>query len=110
MAKDAKILCPLMGCECIEDGSIKDNELVKCRFWINVQGTSPQTGEVVNHYDCSMAWMPVLMIENSKVNRETGAAVESFRNEMVKTNDMNTQILLETASSQTNVKLIKDIQ
>jgi hypothetical protein len=24
MAKDAKILCPLMGSECIEDGAIKD--------------------------------------------------------------------------------------
>lgn len=110
MAKDAKILCPLIGGECIEDGSIKDGELVACRFWINVQGTSPQTGEVVNHYDCSMAWMPVLMIENSKVNRETGAAVESFRNEMVKTNDMNTQILLETASSRTNIKLVKEVK
>lgn len=96
-----------MGCECIEDGSIKDNELVRCRFWINVQGTNPQTGEVVNHYDCSMAWMPVLMIENSKVNRETGAAVESFRNEMVKSNDINTQVLLEAASFKQDSKLIE---
>lgn len=103
MAKDAKILCPLMGCECIEDGSIKDGQLVSCRFWINVQGTSPQTGEVVNHYDCSMAWMPVLMIENSKVNRETGAAVESFRNEMVKSNEINAQILLDTTNQKQNL-------
>ncbi len=34
------------------------------------------------------------MIENSKVNRETGAAVESFRNEMVRSNEMNTQLLI----------------
>jgi hypothetical protein len=97
MAQDKKIICPLMGGVCIEDGAIKDNELVACRFWVNVQGMNPQTGETVNHHDCAMAWMPILMIENSKVNRETGAAVESFRNEMVKTNDTNTQILLSAA-------------
>ena len=101
MAKDAKILCPLMGGECIEDGSIKDGELVACRFWVTVQGLHPQTGETINNGDCAIAWNPILMIENSKVNRETGAAVESFRNEMVKANDTNTQVLLATASQQT---------
>lgn len=95
MAKDAKILCPLMGGECIEDGSIKDGELVACRFWVNVIGKDPQTGKEVSNGDCAMAWTPILMIENSKVNRETGAAVESFRNEMVKANDTNTRVLLE---------------
>lgn len=97
MAKDVKILCPLMQCECIEDGSIKDGELVGCRFWVNVMGQNPQTGEVINNWDCAFAWNPVLMIENSKVNRETGAAVESFRNEMVKANESSQQLLLATA-------------
>ena len=103
MAKDAKIICPLMGKECIEDGSIDNNELVKCRFWINVQGENPQTGEIVNHHDCAMAWMPVLMIENSKVNRESGAAIESFRNEMVRANETNTQVLLAAHERKQNL-------
>ena len=93
MAKDVKILCPLMGSECVEDGSVKDGELVKCRFWVNVMGQNPQTGETVNNGDCSFAWLPVLMIENSKVNRETGAAIESFRNETVKTSEQTNEIL-----------------
>jgi hypothetical protein len=105
MAKDAKIICPMMGGECVEDGAIKDGELVKCRFWVNVQGTNPQTGEVVNHYDCAMCWMPVLLIENSQQQRQTGAAVESFRNEMVKANETNTQVLL--AASAAGYKLIE---
>tara|TARA_R110000803_G_scaffold202365_1_gene267496 strand:+ start:2697 stop:3017 length:321 start_codon:yes stop_codon:yes gene_type:complete len=86
MPKDAKILCPLMGSECIEDGAIRDGELVKCRFWVHVQGKNPQTGETISTGDCAFCWSPVLLIENSKVNRETGAAIESFRNEMVKAN------------------------
>lgn len=94
MAKDAKILCPMMGGECIEDGSIKDGELVACRFWVNVHGKHPQTGEEISNGDCAIAWTPMLMIENSKVNRETGASIESFRNEMVKANEKSTQTLL----------------
>lgn len=98
MAKDAKIICPLMGGECIEDGSIKDGELVSCRFWVHVLGKDPQTGKDIDNADCAFAWTPVLMIENSKVNRETGAAVESFRNEMVKANESSQRILLETSN------------
>lgn len=96
MAK-AKIICPMMGGECVEDGAIRDGELVACRFWVTVQGKNPQTGETVNNGDCAMAWMPVLLIENSKVNRETGAAVESFRNEMVKANEASQQMLMQAA-------------
>lgn len=102
MAKDAKIICPLMGGECIEDGSIKDGELVSCRFWVHVLGKDPQTGKDIDNADCAFAWGPALMIENSKVNRETGAAVESFRNEMVKANESSQQLLLNAAAIATN--------
>jgi hypothetical protein len=54
-------------------------------FWTHVRGTSPQGGEV-DMPDCAIKWLPMLLIEGSKVGRETGAAVESFRNEMVKSN------------------------
>ena len=36
------------------------------------------------------------MIENSQQQRQTGAAVESFRNEMVKANDVSQQVLRAT--------------
>ena len=109
MAKDAKIICPLMGGEeCVEDGSIRNNELVKCRFWVTVIGKDPQTGKEINNGDCAMAWTPVLMIENSKVNRETGAAVESFRNEMVKANETNTQVLLAATMRSQNMIEVKN--
>lgn len=94
-----KIICPMMGGdECVEDGTIRNGELVKCRFWIHVQGQNPQTGETVSNGDCAMAWMPVLLIENSKVNRETGAAVESMRNEGVTTGQQITSALMQVAN------------
>ena len=86
-----------MGSECIEDGAIRDGELVKCRFWVHVQGKNPQTGETVSNGDCAFCWTPVLLIENSKVGRETGAAIESFRNEMLRSNE---QILLQNTEKQ----------
>lgn len=100
MAKNAKIICPLMGSECIEDGAVKDGELVQCRFWVTVLGQDPQTGETINNGDCAFCWTPVLLIENSKVNRETGAAIESFRNETV-THTSQTNNILATALSHT---------
>jgi hypothetical protein len=100
MAKDAKVICPLMGGEeCVEDGAVRNGEMVKCRFWIHVQGQNPQTGETVNNGDCSMAWMPVLLIENSKVNRETGAAIESMRNESVTTGQQITAALINATNN-----------
>ena len=91
----SKVICPLMGgLECVEDGSIRNGELVSCKFWITIQGKHPQTGETINNADCSMAWLPILMIENSKINRETGAAIESMRNESVTTGQQLTNAVL----------------
>jgi hypothetical protein len=69
-------LCPLIQKDCVEH---------QCKFWINVQGVNPQPpGDVINRWDCAMAWMPVLLIENSGQTRRVQSAIESFRNEMIK--------------------------
>jgi hypothetical protein len=53
--------------------------------------------------------MPTLMIENSQQQWSTGAAVESFRNEMVKANQVSQKVLLAAAGvPQTQQILIKD--
>lgn len=59
----------------------------QCRLWMQIIGTNPNTGEPINRWDCADAWMPLLLIENSQMQRQTGAAVESFRNEVVRLND-----------------------
>ena len=72
---------------------------LECAWFVQIRGHNPNTGAEVDDWGCSIAWMPVLMIENSQQQRSTGAAVESFRNEMVKANAM----LLET----TDIRLVK---
>ena len=77
-----------------------------CAWFIQIRGTDPQTGEEVDDWGCSMAWMPKLLIENAMMSRQTGAAVESFRNEMVKSNDLNRDILIAQAKHDKDIVLI----
>jgi hypothetical protein len=60
---------------------------LECAWFLKISGTNPNTGEALDEWACSIAWMPILLIENSQMTRQTGAAIESFRNEMVKAND-----------------------
>ncbi len=53
---------------------------MNCWKWIQVQGSNPNTGEEMSEFKCSDSWMPILTIENSQQQRQTGAAVESLRN------------------------------
>jgi hypothetical protein len=70
---------------------------LECAWFMKVQGKNPNTGEEIEDWACSMAWVPMLLIENSQQQRQTGGAIESFRNEMVKANDMSQKVLLASA-------------
>lgn len=96
MKIEAKSNCPLNGFEPCKQ--------LDCAWFLKIRGANPNTGEEVDEWGCSMAWLPVLMIENSQQQRQTGSAVESFRNEMVKANDVSQQVLLATIQ-QTNHEL-----
>ena len=42
-----------------------------------LEGLHPQTGEDVDHWGCAVTWLPMLTIENSQQQRQTGAVVMS---------------------------------
>lgn len=88
MARRKETLCPLLRKPCLE---------ADCTFWIHIRGQHPQTGQPVDQPGCAIVWQPILMIENSAQQRATGAAIESFRNEMVTANEISQQLLIETA-------------
>ena len=94
-----KMTCPL-GHTCVE---IKNNEIHQCYWYITLQGRNPNNDTYVDENSCALRWIPMLMIENSMQQKSTAAAVESFRNEMVKANDSNQQILL-AATKELNIK------
>lgn len=80
--------CPLIKADC---------KGLECSWFTQIRGHNPNTGEDVDEWACAVNWLPMLMIENSQQQRQTGAAVESFRNEMSKAQAMSQQVLLTTA-------------
>jgi hypothetical protein len=74
---------------------------LECAWFTRIRGVNPNTGEELDDYGCAIAWVPVLLVENSQQQRQTGAAVESFRNEMVKSSEISQQVLLATVQATT---------
>lgn len=82
----------------------------ECAWFTQIRGMNPNTGAEVDEWACAIAWMPMLMIENSQQQRGTSAAVESFRNEMVKNNEVGQRVLLAAAGvpQQTQKMILED--
>lgn len=84
MLPDPSIMCPATGfaksCRSI-------NAEFNCPKFVTIVGHDPNTGQLVNKTGCIDSFMHMLLIENSQMQRQTGAAVESFRNEMVSQNE-----------------------
>ena len=79
--------CPLIKKDCVG---------LQCSWFTQIRGINPNTGEPVDEWGCAITWMPMLLIENSQQQRSTGAAVESFRNEVVKGNQENQQLYTQS--------------
>jgi hypothetical protein len=83
MLPDPKVMCPATGfarsCRSI-------NAEFECPKFVHLTGANPQTGKTEDKFGCVDGFLPLLMLENSQQQRETAAAVESFRNEMVRLN------------------------
>lgn len=88
--------CPLLKKDCIG---------LQCAWFTQMRGHNPNTGKEVDEWSCAMTWLPILLIENSQQQRSTGAAVESFRNEMVKANESSQQALLAMAAKQSVLEI-----
>lgn len=86
MKLKAKTNCPL--------NSFEPCKELDCAWFMKVSGKHPQKDEEVEDWGCAMVWTPILIMENARVSFQTGAAVESFRNEMVKANEASQQALL----------------
>ena len=72
------ITCPL-GSQCEE---IKDNKLHRCAWFVKMRGQDA-TGKEHDKWDCSIAWQPLLQVEQSQSSRHVAASVQSLRNETI---------------------------
>ena len=102
MKIEAKTNCPL--------DNFNPCRQLDCAWFMKIRGKDPQSEKEIEEWGCSMAWLPLLMIENSQQQRQTGAAVESFRNEMVKNNEIGQRVLLTAAgvSQQAQIMILEN--
>ena len=92
--------CPLIKEDCIG---------LQCAWFTKVAGYDTNTGKEVEEWQCAVAWMPLLMVENSGQQRQTGAAVESFRNEMVKAQQASHELFATAISSSSQPDRLIDV-
>ena len=83
--------CPLLNKKCIKH---------QCIWYNMLQGKHPQSGQNVQEWGCSIAWIPLLLVENTGKQVQTNASVESFRNEMVKANMVTLALVNEQSKKQ----------
>jgi hypothetical protein len=76
MKIEAKPNCPL--------NKFKPCKQLECSWFIKLEGKHPQTGKDIEEWGCSIAMLPILMVDSANAARNVQAATESFRNIMVK--------------------------
>ncbi len=89
--------------ERVEDHS-GEQVMIRCPLYIKLRGQNPQGGDI-DEWGCAISWIPILLIENAQKINELGAAIENFRNEMVRQND---QIIDEHKAQLDNGELFID--
>ena len=83
--------CPLLNKKCIKH---------QCIWYNMLQGKHPQSGQNVQEWGCSIAWLPLLLVENTGKQVQTNSAIESFRNEMVKANMVTLALVNEQSKKE----------
>jgi len=63
------------------------HECHRCLWQVSLRGQNPQTGAETDMEQCALPALALLMVDNSRQQHQTSAAVESFRNEMVNSNN-----------------------
>jgi hypothetical protein len=107
MLPDSKVRCPATGFakSCRSIVSKFD-----CPKFVKISGVNPNDGQPVDKFGCVDSFLPMLLIENSQQQRQTGAAVESFRNEMVKSNNLNLALMSGAQQAFTQISNGRDYE
>lgn len=67
--------CPLIKKKCIE---------AKCRFWTHLLGKNPHGDGVIDKFGCAIEFLPILLVENAQMIRQTAASTDKVANQVQK--------------------------
>jgi hypothetical protein len=104
MLPDPKVKCPATGFA----KSCHSPIVTKCTCpkFVHIRGKDPQTGADVDKHGCVDSFLPMLLLENAQMSRQTAAAVESFRNEIVQA-ERDKQALLAQFTNARGITVVK---
>src|SRR5262249_2475569 len=60
-----------------------------CPWWAHIRGKDPQSTQETDRWDCTIAFLPMLLIENSQRQMQTAASVDKVATEMQKTDQQS---------------------
>lgn len=84
MLPDPKVKCPATGFRRSCRAVISKCD---CPKFVQVKFRDPQTGELIDKHGCVDSYLLLATIEAAHMSAQTGAAIESFRNEVLKANE-----------------------
>jgi len=67
--------CPFIGKKCVE---------AKCRFWTHLLGKNPQGDGVIDKFGCAIEFLPILLVENAQMIRQTAASTDKVATQVQK--------------------------
>ena len=78
-----------------------------CAWFMKMTAKNPNDGKLIEEWNVMRVACLEPAHENAQQSRQTGAAVESFRNEMVEVNKASNVIAAMTAKAKSDNKLIE---
>jgi hypothetical protein len=85
--KDTKPQCPIIQGECVEAG---------CKFWTKL--ATQYEGKTEETWECTILFIPFLMLEQSKMIARNAVSIETLRNEQVNTGNKLIQAILQVSN------------
>lgn len=76
--------CPYLDKKCIGDD---------CAMYTHIRGKNPQSEEEIDTPGCSIAFLPILLLNETQQMRQMGAATEGLRNKINEANNINIQVV-----------------
>lgn len=71
----------------------------KCKRWHNIQGEHPQTGAIVNHWDCVDNLVPWTILQLGRAQGEAAASADKVATEVKAAAAVHAQAATEVAAS-----------
>lgn len=94
--------CPF-GSKCVE---IKDGKISRCMLYVTMQNMNAVTQQAEDKSECALTWNVILQHETNTRVFGVQQATESFRNEMMETNNHSNTVMATALAIASQQKLL----